>query len=150
MTQRRRFSAEYKREAVAMLEAPGVRLTQVAAELGIGAAMLGRWRRECIRNRSGPFRATAAPVTRRWTTSSGVSPRHEGAGFFARSGSVLRESVAMKYRMIQRCRDAVSHPADVPVFAGLSQWVLWLGDAAAESAGPGECPITQTDSPTPR
>jgi transposase-like protein len=46
MTQRRRFSAEYKREAVAMLEAPGVRLTQVAAELGIGAAMLGRWRRE--------------------------------------------------------------------------------------------------------
>jgi putative transposase len=26
--------------------------------------------------------------------------------FFARSGSVLRESVAMKFRMIQRCRDA--------------------------------------------
>ena len=46
MTQRRRFSAEYKREAVAMLDAPGVRVSQVAAELGIGAAMLGRWRRE--------------------------------------------------------------------------------------------------------
>ena len=46
MTQRRRFSAEYKREAVAMLDAPGVRLSQIAAELGIGAAMLGRWRRE--------------------------------------------------------------------------------------------------------
>ncbi len=46
LTQRRRFSAESKREAVAMLEAPGVRLTQVAAELGTGAAMLGRWGRE--------------------------------------------------------------------------------------------------------
>jgi transposase len=46
MAQRRRFSAEYKREAVAMLDAPGVRVNQIAAELGIGAAVLGRWRRE--------------------------------------------------------------------------------------------------------
>jgi transposase len=44
--QRRRFSAEYKREAVAMLTAAGVSVSQVAAELGIGANVLGRWRRE--------------------------------------------------------------------------------------------------------
>lgn len=46
MGQRRRFSAEYKREAVAMLESPGVTVNQIAAELGIGATVLGRWRRE--------------------------------------------------------------------------------------------------------
>ena len=46
MTQRRKFSAEYKCEAVAMLDAPGMRVSQIAAELGIGAAVLGRWRRE--------------------------------------------------------------------------------------------------------
>ena len=46
MTQRRRFSAEFKREAVGMLEAPGVSVTQIATELGIGTAVLGRWRRE--------------------------------------------------------------------------------------------------------
>ena len=46
MVQRRRFSAEYKREAVAMLNAPGLSVSQIAAELGIGAAVLGRWRRE--------------------------------------------------------------------------------------------------------
>jgi transposase len=46
MGQRRRFSAEYKREAVAMLESPGVSVSQIAAELGIGATVLGRWRRE--------------------------------------------------------------------------------------------------------
>ena len=46
MAQRRRFSAEYKREAVAMLDAPGVRVGQIAADLGIGATVLGRWRRE--------------------------------------------------------------------------------------------------------
>ncbi len=41
-----RFSAEYKREAVAMLDTPGVTVSQIAAELGIGATVLGRWRRE--------------------------------------------------------------------------------------------------------
>ncbi len=44
MAQRRKFSVEYKREAVAMLDVPGVRVSQIAAYLGIGAALLGRWR----------------------------------------------------------------------------------------------------------
>jgi transposase len=48
--QRRKFSAEYKREAVAMLEAPGVTVSQIAADLGIGANILGRWRRELRRH----------------------------------------------------------------------------------------------------
>ncbi len=46
MAQRRRFSAEYKREAMAMLDVPGVSVSQIAADLGIGATVLGRWRRE--------------------------------------------------------------------------------------------------------
>jgi transposase-like protein len=41
MVQRRRFSAEYKREAVAMLDAPDVRVSQIAVELGIGGDGLG-------------------------------------------------------------------------------------------------------------
>jgi len=53
MAQRRKFSAEYKREAVAMLDAPGVGVGQIAADLGIGAAVLGRWRRE-LRQGPGP------------------------------------------------------------------------------------------------
>jgi len=54
MKQRRKFSAEYKREAVAMLESPGVSVSQIATELGIGATVLGRWRREL---RQGPTQA---------------------------------------------------------------------------------------------
>ena len=46
MAQRRKFSAEYTREAVALLDAPGVSVGQIAADLGIGAPVLGRWRRE--------------------------------------------------------------------------------------------------------
>ena len=46
MGQRRKFSAEYTREAVAMLESPGVSVSQIAAERGNEANVLGRWRRE--------------------------------------------------------------------------------------------------------
>ena len=55
MTQRRRFSAEYKREAVAMLDAPGVSVSQIAADLGIGVTVLGRWRRELRREPAQAF-----------------------------------------------------------------------------------------------
>jgi transposase len=55
MTQKRRFSAEDKREAVAMLESPGVTVNQLAAELGIGASVLGRWRREVHRTPAQAF-----------------------------------------------------------------------------------------------
>jgi transposase-like protein len=40
MVQRRRFSSEYKREAVAMLDIPSV--SQIATELGTGANVLGK------------------------------------------------------------------------------------------------------------
>jgi transposase-like protein len=139
MGQRRKLSAEYKREAVAMLESPGVTVRQIAVELGIGATVLGRWRRELCQESAQAFRGNGRPRDEDLALLRRELARvTKGAGFFARSGSVLRERVAMTYRMIQRCRDA-SHPADVPVFAGLAQRVLWLGNPTAECAGPGQC-----------
>ncbi len=61
MAQRRKFSAEYKREAVAMLESPGVTVNQIAAELGIGATVLGRWRRELRQESVQAFRGNGRP-----------------------------------------------------------------------------------------
>ena len=61
MAQRRRFSAEYKREAVAMLDAPGVSVSQIAADLGIGATVLGRWRRELRREPAQAFAGHGRP-----------------------------------------------------------------------------------------
>ena len=46
MGARRKFSAEYKRDAVTMLDTPWVTVKHIAADLGIGANVLGRWRRE--------------------------------------------------------------------------------------------------------
>ena len=46
MGKRRQYSAEFKREAVALANDPGVTQSQMAQELGISANMLGRWGRE--------------------------------------------------------------------------------------------------------
>ena len=63
MGQRRRFSTEYKREAVAMLESPGVNVSQIAAELGIGSTW-GADGKKYTRSRTRRFRATADRVMR--------------------------------------------------------------------------------------
>ena len=46
MAKRRRYSAEYKREAVDLARSSEVSISQVARELGINPNMLGRWCRE--------------------------------------------------------------------------------------------------------
>lgn len=44
--ERRRFTAEFKREAVKLVKQSGSSRAQVALELGLNATMLGRWVRE--------------------------------------------------------------------------------------------------------
>jgi transposase len=40
---RRKFSDEFKREAVELASTPGVTQAQIARDLGIGSGLLGRW-----------------------------------------------------------------------------------------------------------
>ena len=61
MAQRRRFSAAYQREAEAMLDTPGVGVSQIAADLGMGATVLGRWRREWRREPAPAFPGHGRP-----------------------------------------------------------------------------------------
>jgi len=53
--ERRRFNAEFKREAVRVATQPGSSRAQVAQELGLNATMLGRWIQEA---RSGKWELT--------------------------------------------------------------------------------------------
>ena len=46
MSSRRKYSKEFKREAVRMADTPGVTLKQVAEEPGINAHLLGKWRKQ--------------------------------------------------------------------------------------------------------
>lgn len=93
MTQRRKVSAEYKREAVAMLKAPGVTVRQIAADLGIGATVLGRWRRELRREPEQAFvgngHSRGAEVSQLRRDLARVTTERdflrEAAAFFARA-----------------------------------------------------------------
>lgn len=46
MAQRRTFSEEFKREAVGLSRQRGAKISEVAHDIGVGANLLWRWRRE--------------------------------------------------------------------------------------------------------
>jgi len=97
MAQGRKLSAEHKQEAVAMLDAPGVSVSQIAAKLGIGLTMLRRWRRELRQESAHAFRGDGRPRDEDLTlVRQELVLVTKERDFFARSGSVLRESGAMK------------------------------------------------------
>ncbi|WP_425326458.1 transposase, partial [Sphingomonas oligophenolica] len=64
MTTKRRFTDEFRREAVALWETSGRMQTEVAAELGIMPTMLRRWQRKQQEGSAPPTgRAAKPPVS---------------------------------------------------------------------------------------
>lgn len=61
MSKRRRFSTEFKREAVELTRHPDVSVTQVARDIGIAANLLSRWRREIDEQGRTAFGGTGTP-----------------------------------------------------------------------------------------
>jgi transposase len=61
MAKRRRFSDEYKREAVRLATQPGVTKSQVAEGLGLNANLLGRWCRDFAANGAAAFPGPGKP-----------------------------------------------------------------------------------------
>ena len=56
MPQRRRYTKQFKEEALRLVRQEGVRLTQVAEDLGLDASMLRRWRQEADKQGLKAFR----------------------------------------------------------------------------------------------
>lgn len=61
MTKRRKFSPEFKREAVALTQQPGVSCRQIALEIGINPNMLSRWKREAEQEKEQAFKGSGSP-----------------------------------------------------------------------------------------
>ena len=55
MQRRRKYTEEFKREAVAMANQSGVTLKQLGEELGVNPNQIGRWRRELEDSKSKAF-----------------------------------------------------------------------------------------------
>ena len=62
MPKRRIYSAEFKREAVALASQPGVTKAQIGREMDINPNMITRWQRMDQR----PFLVKALLVMKRW------------------------------------------------------------------------------------
>ena len=52
---RRKYTPEFKREAVELANQPGVTLKQLGEELGVNPNQIGRWRRELEQGNSKAF-----------------------------------------------------------------------------------------------
>jgi transposase len=61
MSERRKFSDEFKREAVGLTHQPGASLSQVARDIGVGGGMLSRWRRELASGKAKAFSGSGVP-----------------------------------------------------------------------------------------
>ncbi|GAV21484.1 transposase [Mariprofundus micogutta] len=61
MTQRRKYSAEFKREAVALTYQPGVSCRQIALEIGVNPNLLSRWKRESEAVSNKAFSGSGSP-----------------------------------------------------------------------------------------
>lgn len=63
---RRNYSAELKREAVALANQPGITKSQVARELDINPNMINRWQREMTANGSKAFLGQGVARDEEW------------------------------------------------------------------------------------
>ena len=61
MTKRRKFSPEFKREAVLLVQQPGVSCRQIALDIGINPNLLSRWKREAEQSKETAFKAVGSP-----------------------------------------------------------------------------------------
>ena len=91
---------------MALTRVPGATIQAVAADLGIDAHMLGKWRNAIGRRGekafSGQGHARDEEMVRLKRENARLRKERD---FFERSRSVLRLR-EVKYRMIERCRDA--------------------------------------------
>lgn len=61
MSKRRKFSAEFKREAVELTRTQSASVGQVARDIGVNANQLTRWRRELIQAKGRAFTGAGVP-----------------------------------------------------------------------------------------
>ena len=61
MSKRRKYSPEFKREAVALTRQPGVSCRQIAQEIGINPNLLTRWKREAEEASGNAFSGSGTP-----------------------------------------------------------------------------------------
>jgi transposase len=95
MSKRRKFSDGFKREAIGLTRQPGAQLSQVAGDIGVGAGVLGRWRRELGTDKTKALTGSGVPRDQEMASLKRELARvknerdflRDAAAFFARESS---------------------------------------------------------------
>ena len=95
MSKRRKFSEQFKHEAVGLTDRSGTTVSQVARDIGVGAGLLGRWRRELLVGKAKAFSGSGVPRDQELTTLKRELARvkkerdflRDAAAFFAKESS---------------------------------------------------------------
>ena len=95
MSKRRKFSEEFKREAIGLTRQPNANVSQVARDIGVGAGLLGRWRRELEIDKAKAFSGAGVPRDQEMASLKRELARvkkerdflRDAAAFFARESS---------------------------------------------------------------
>ncbi|WP_455580179.1 IS3 family transposase [Ectopseudomonas mendocina] len=103
---RKKYSPEFKREAIELVRRSGASCRQVALEIGVAPNLLTRWVREAQPSTEKAFPGTGSPRDEELARLKRELARvTKERGFFKRRGSVLCQGVIERYTMIQRCRN---------------------------------------------
>ena len=95
MSKRRKFSEEFKHEAVGLTRQPGTTVSQVARDIGVTAGLLGRWRLELNSEKGKAFPGSGVPRDQEMLVLKRELARvkkerdflRDAAAFFARESS---------------------------------------------------------------
>jgi len=86
---RRKYSDEYKREAVGMVQQPGMIQAQIARDLGISPSLLGRWIQAFRESGELAFPGKGSPGIRSLRSSSESWPGSRRNGIFLRDAATF-------------------------------------------------------------
>ncbi|WP_420820281.1 IS3 family transposase [Seongchinamella sediminis] len=106
MSHRRRYSPEYKQEAVRLVQQSDTPVSEIARNLGINDNMLRRWVKQASEPGKSAFPGHGNPrdeeVARLQRELRQVKKERD---FLPRSGNVLRKGIQVRFQMIERCRE---------------------------------------------
>ncbi|MGH3866820.1 MAG: IS3 family transposase [Pseudonocardiaceae bacterium] len=111
MATRRRFTQDYKDQAVSLHLDSGRSIAEVARSIGVHEMTLGHMGEESERQRAGPGQGSVRDrASRAGTAPQGQRRPENGAGFRKKSGSLVREGTAVKYAAIADWADKKEFP----------------------------------------
>ena len=105
--ERRKFTREFKREAVKLIQERGVTMVQASRDLGVHGTVLRRWVQECAADpqQAFPGQGQMKPEQAEIRTAPPGSHQAEGgAGHPKKSRGLLREGGAVKFAFIAKHR----------------------------------------------